>query len=180
MSLSCWCYMLGLITVLGAGAVLALPQAASRALNALPRNAVAGYVLSAVAWIWAGYAVHSMDLDIINPYKQYLFGVVPVCMVLTCLWMGNLLPCRAIGGILALFPHELLYTARSHLSAWRLVLVVLAYVAVIEGMVFILYPWKLRQMIVWFTARPALLRAAAALKLLLGLLLIALGATALK
>ena len=177
MLLSCWSYLLGLVFVLAGGFVLAKPDTAARALNALPRHTVAGYVLSVVAWIWAGYAVYSMDLDIINPYKGYLWVLVPACIALTWFWMGNLLPCRAIGGILMLFPYELLLVQRSHDSSWRLVLVVLAYVAIVKGMVFILYPWKMRQMIVWFTARPSLFRAVAAAEVLFGLLLIALGAT---
>ena len=180
MLLSCWSYLLGLMFVLAGGFALAKPGVASRALNALPRHTVAGYALSVVAWVWAGYAVYSMDLDIINPYKGYLWVVVPACIALTWLWMGNLLPCRAIGGILMLFPYELLHVQRSHDSSWRLVLVVLAYIAIIKGMVFVLYPWKMRQQIVWATARPLLFRSAAAAGLLLGLLLIALGATALR
>ena len=180
MSLSCWSYVLGLIFAAVGGLKLAKPDAVSRAVNALPRHAIAGYVLSVVAWVWAGWAVYSMDLDLINPYKGYLLFLVPACIALTWLWMGNLLPCRAIGGILMLFPYELLHVQRSHESPWRLVLVVIAYIAIVKGMVFILYPWKMRQMAVWLTASPLLFRSAAAVELLLGLLLIALGATAFR
>ena len=180
MSLSCWSYLLGIVFVLFGGFMLVKPGIASCALNALPRHAVAGYVLSIVAWVWAGYAVYLMDLDLINPYKGYLLFLVPACIALTWFWMGNLLPCRAIGGILMLFPYELLHVQRSHGSSWRLVLVVLAYIAIIKGMMYVLYPWKMRQQIVWLTARPLLFRSAAAVELLLGLLLIALGATVLR
>jgi len=180
MSLSGWAYVVGLICLSFGGFVLLLPAVASRALNALPRNAVAGYVLSIVAWAWAGYAVYSLDIDFINPYKYLLPYLVLVCIPLTWFWMGNLLPCRALGGILTLFPYALLYVARSHASPWRLVLVVLAYIAIVKGMVYLLYPWKLRQQIVWLTARPGLFRAAGATEALLGILLLALGATALR
>jgi len=180
MSLSCWSYLLGLVCLSFGGFVLLLPSAASRALNALPRHAVSGYVLSIVAWAWAGYAVNALDIDFINPHKQYLWGAVPVCIALTWWWMGNLLPCRAVGGILTLFPYAMLYTARSHESPWRLVLVVLAYLAIVKGMVYILYPWKMRQQIAWVTARPVLFRSVGAFDALLGILLLILGATALR
>ena len=180
MSLSCWAYVLGFVCLLFGGFAVLLPSAASRALNALPRHAVAGYVLSVIAWVWAGYAIYALDIDFINPYKQYLWGAVPVCIVLTWWWMGNLLPCRAIGGILTLFPYAMLYTARSHPSPGRLVLVVFAYIAIVLGMVYLLYPWKLRQQIVWVTARPVLFRAAGAAEALFGILLLALGATVLR
>ena len=180
MSLSCWSYVLGLVCLSFGGFVLLLPSVASRVLNALPRHAISGYVLSVIAWAWAGYAIYSLDIDFINPHKQYLWGAVPVCIALTWWWMGNLLPCRAIGGILTLFPYALLYTARSHASPWRLVLVVFAYIAIVKGMIYLLYPWKLRQQIVWVTARPALFRAAGIAEVLLGILLLTLGATVLR
>lgn len=180
MSLSCWSYVLGLACLLPGGFVLLAPSLAARAMNAFPRHAVSGYVLSVAAWAWAGYAVYMLDIDFINPYKVYLWGAVPVCMALTWFWMGNLLPCRAMGGILTLFPYALLCTARSHPSQWRLALVVFAYIAIVMGMVYLLYPWKLRQQIVWVTARPALFRAAGLAKALFGILLLALGATVLR
>ena len=177
---SCWAYTLGLVCLLSGGFVLLRPSGASRALSAFPRHAVSGYVLSIVAWAWAGYAAYMTDIDFINPYKYVLPFAVLACIPLTWYWMGNLLPCRALGGILVLFPYGLLHTVRSHPSPWRLVLVVFVYIAIIKGMVYILYPWKLRQQIVWVTARPALFRAAGTAGALLGLLMIVLGATALR
>ena len=180
MPVSCWAYVVGLVCVVFGGFVLASPSVASRALNALPRHAISGYVLSAIAWAWAGWAAYAMDIDIINPYKYLLPYVVLICIPLTWFWLDNLLPCRALGGILVLFPYGLLHTVRSHPSPWRLVLVVLAYIAIIKGMVFILYPWKMRQMIVWVTARPALFRVVGVVEAVLGIVLIALGATVLR
>ena len=180
MTVSCWSYTLGLVCLLFGGFVLARPADASRVLNALPRNKIAGYVLSVIAWAWAGFAVYSMDIDFINPYKHFLFFLVPACIVLTWFWMGNLLPCRALGGILTLFPYGLLLVTRSHPSQWRLVLVTVAYLAIIKGMVYLLYPWKMRQQIVWVTARPTLFRAVGAIDAGLGVLMIVLGATVLR
>ena len=180
MPLSCWSYLLGLICLLFGGFVLAKPEVAARALNALPRNAVAGFVLSTLAWVWAGYAVYCIDIDFLNPYKHVLLFALFACIPLTWFWMDNLLPCRALGGILTLFPYELLHAARHHPSPWRLALVVFAYAAIIKGMVFILYPWKMRQMIVWATKSPLLFRAFGAVEAVLGALFIALGATALR
>jgi len=180
MPLSCWSYTLGLVCVLFGGVVLLCPFNASRVLNAFPRNAVSGYVLCVIAWVWAGYAAYMTDIDFINPYKYLLPFLVLVCIPLTWFWMGNLLPCRAFGGILTLFPYRLFLVARSHPSLWRLVLVVFAYIAIIMGMAYLLYPWKLRRQIVWVTARPALFRTLGAFDVLLGILMIALGATVLR
>jgi len=180
MTLSSWCYVLGCcLGVLGVS-LLALPEKISRSLNALPRHQIAGYVLTAVAWIWAGYALWSMDLDLINPYKTYLPVIVAACIPLTCWWMENLLASRAIGAILTLFPYELLHTARAHQSPWRLVMVTFAYICIIKGMILLLYPWQMRRAIVFVTARPWLFKAMACAHIALGGLMIGLGATVLR
>jgi hypothetical protein len=180
MTLSVWCTVIG--GCLGAWGLffLVLPEKMSRILNALPRQVIVGYVLTAIAWSWAGYALWMMDLDLINPYKCYLPIAVAACIPLTCWWMENLLACRALGAILTLFPYELLHVARVHQSPWRLVLVTFAYICIVKGMVLILYPWQMRRAIVYVTARPWLFRTVAVAHLGLGLLIIALGASVLK
>lgn len=180
MLLSCWCYLLGIVCVVFGGTAALAPAFLSRVYNALPRNKAAGYVFSTIAWIWAGYAVWNVGIDFLEPFKKFIPVLVLVCIPLTWVWMDNLLPCRAIGGLLCLFPYELLHVARSHPSAWRLVMVTLAYLCIIYGMILLLYPWKLRQIIVWITARPTLFRLSGVLDALIGLFIIVLGATVLR
>lgn len=180
MPLHCWCYLLGLICVLLGASIALAPAPLSRFYSALPRSAAAGYVLSTLAWAWAGYALWTMNIDFMMPFQKYIPLIVLACIPLTWLWLDNLLPCRAIGGLLCLFPYELLHVARVHASPWRLVVVAFAYLCIVKGMVLLLYPWKMRQAIAWFTQRPALFRLAGALNALAGLLLIALGAAALR
>ena len=180
MFLSSWCYLLGIVCVLLGGTAVAAPVPVSRVWNALPRDKVAGYVLSTLAWVWAGYALWVMGLDILMPFKKYIPFAVLVCIPLTWFWLDNLLPCRALGGLLTLFPYELLHVARVHQSEWRLVVVTLAYLCIVWGMVLLLYPWKLRQVIAWATARPAIFRGIGALHILLGIFLISLGALVLR
>ena len=180
MSLQCWCYLLGFICVLLGASIVLAPAPLSRFYNALPRSKTAAYLLSTIAWIWAGYALWTMGLDVLMPFQKYIPFAVLVCIPLTWFWLDNLLACRAIGGILVLFPYELLHAARVHESPWRLVVVTLAYLCIVKGMILILYPWKMRQAIVWFTQRPALFRIGGALNTLIGIILLALGTTVLK
>ena len=180
MPLSCWCYLLGLICLLLGVAVAAAPGPLARFYNALPRSQTAGFIVSAIAWVWAGYALWTMELDLLVPFKKFLPIAVLACIPLTWYWLDNLLTCRAFGGILVLFPYELLHAARVHPSPWRLAVVALAYLCIVKGMILLLYPWKMRQAIVWITRRPALFRLAGALNALLGLFLIGLGATVLR
>lgn len=180
MPLHCWSYLLGLICVLTGAAIAADPSRPSRFCNALPRSVIAGYALSAIAWLWAGYALWTMNIDFLMPFKKYIPFAVLACIPLTWFWLDNLLTCRAFGAILTLFPYELLHVARVHASPWRLVLVTLAYLCIVKGMILLLYPWKMRQALVWLTQSPARFRLAGVLDVLLGLFLIALGATVLR
>ncbi len=180
MPLHCWSYLLGLICVLMGAAIVAAPAPLSRFFNVLPRSVIAGRTLSSIAWVWAGYALWTMQLDFLVPFKKFLPVAVLVCAPLTWFWLDNLLTCRALGAILVLFPYELLHIARVHPSPWRLVLVTLAYLCIVKGMILILYPWKMRQLIIWITQRPARFRLAGALDVLLGLFLIGLGAAVLR
>jgi hypothetical protein len=180
MSLSVWCYLLGVIFVLTGVAIAAASSPLARLFNAFPRSTAAGYALSTVAWIWAGYALWAMNLDFLQPFAKFIPIAVLVCIPLTWFWLDNLLPCRAFGGLLTLFPYELLHVARVHASPWRLVLIVFAYLCIVKGMILLLYPWKMRQVIVWFTQRPGVFRLAGIADVAFGLLLIGLGATVLR
>jgi len=180
MPLACWCYLLGLLCLLPGLAVALFPAGSARAFNAFPRHKVAGMVVSAVAWVWAGYALWTMGLDLLMPFKKFIPVAVLVCIPLTWFWLDNLLSCRALGGLLVLLPYELLHVARVHPSPWRLVVVVFAYLCIVKGMVLLLYPWKMRQVIVWVTQRPALFRLAGVLNVLTGLFLVWLGAAVLR
>ncbi len=179
MSLHCWCYLLGTIaTLCGVGALIK-PNPFSKAANAMPRNNLAGWILSTIAWTWGGYALWQMGLDILMPYQKFIPFAILVCIPLTWFWLDNLLACRSLGAILMLFPYELLHIARVHPSAWRLVPVSLAYISIIAGMTFMLHPWRLRQLIVWATAQPTRFRTINIVKLLLGIILITLATTTL-
>ena len=180
MSLSMWSWILGIVFGAFGGALLARPLRMGSALKAFPRSVWAGRILSAVAWIWAAYAINMMGLDFLEPYKRVLNIVAVICIPLTWYWMDNLLSCRALGGILTLFPYELLHVARIHSSPARLVLVVLAYLFIVYGMWLILYPWTLRKHIDWVVLKEGRIRGTAALFLVSALVLVGLGATVLR
>lgn len=172
-----WSYLLAAICFVTGGMMVGAPALSMRLYGAFPRSKPAGYLLSTVAWVWAGYALWSMGIDFLEPFKQYIPFAVLACIPLTWFWMENLLPPRALGGILVLFPYELLHVARAHSSPWRLVLVTIAYVCIVKGMILLLYPWKFRQVVEWLTARSLLWRVGGAVKIVLGILLVVLGAT---
>ena len=109
-----------------------------------------------------------MPLSLLDPYKRFLPLVVLVCIPLSWYWLDELLACRAMGGLLMLFPAPLLLCVRSHPSPWRLVLVTAAYLAIIKGMVLMLYPWHMRRVCHAMAASTALRLAGGAVGVLAG------------
>jgi len=144
------------------------------------RNRILGIILTLIAWVWAGHALWVLPIDFITPYRKYIPYLVLVCAPLTCISMANLLPCRALGAILVLYPYTLLITARSHTSDWRLVIITIAYISIIKGIILILYPWKMRQCIEWTKDKPLILRIGGFINLGLSATLIYLGMTILR
>ncbi len=175
--MSFWSFLIAIVCLTSGGLIVGAPNMMARLYCAFPRSKIAGYLLSTIAWIWAGYALGSMGLDFLEPYKRYLPVAVLVCTPLSWFWLDNLLSCRALGGVLTLFPYELLHVARKDASSWRLVLVVVAYVCIVKGMILLLYPWKLRQAAQWLAAHQVVFRLCGAVKLAVGILLAVLGAT---
>jgi len=179
MTCSHWSLLLGGLLLATALLALAAPALASRLGRGFARDAWTGRVLSTAAWAWSGWALYVMPLELLEPVRQWIPLLALIAIPLTWWWMPELLSCRAAGGLLALFPCPLLLVARVHPSEWRLVVVSLAYVAIVAGMDFILYPYHLRRALDWITARPARLRLTALASAVLGAFLAGLALTVL-
>ena len=175
MNASQWSLVLGAVLLLKGLFALGATAAAVRRAQSFARDVWIGRVLATVAWIWAGWALYTMPLEFLAPLRHWIPLAILVCIPLTWWWMADLLACRAVGGLLVLFPCPLLLAVRFHPSAWRLVLVAFAYAAVVTGMALILYPYFLRRWLDWLAVKPGRLRAAGAASLALGALFLALG-----
>ena len=182
-----WFFALGL-PLFGYGLFTVLkPDPAARFLLAFPRHRLAGWVLCAVAWIWTAYEVDTIGIEVFDRIVRRLWflgtdipGMVwilaAVLTVLTCLWMENLLPVRALCAILMLFPAELFPAVRLCDTSWRLALVVFAYVCAVVGMFGMFYPWHLRRFLFWRAAARSRVVGFGCAYLATGALFLALGA----
>ena len=181
-----WFFMLG-VPLFGYGLFTVLrPQLAARLLAAFPRNRIAGQVLCAAAWLWTAYEVDTIGIEVFDRIVRrlwFLSSDIPgmvwilaiVLTVLTCLWMENLLPLRALSALFMLFPAELFPAVRLCDSSARLTLVVFAYVCAVAGMIGMFYPWHLRRAITWRVAKPARVMGFGAAYLAIGALFLVLG-----
>ncbi len=175
-----WYLVLGL-PLLGLGLfALVRTSLMAKALTAFPRNRLAGQLLCAVAWFGTAYECDNFGIDIFDKFLKVFPGEVwilaIVLTVLTCMWMENLLPIRALCGIFMLFPAELLPVTRNCVSYWYLAPVVFAYICAIIGMFGMFYPWRFRQVLTWVSQQPPRVRVAGGAFLAVGLLFTVLGA----
>lgn len=180
MPLHCWCHTLSLLLLISGASALLKPKMMNAAMQKFCRHRVIGIILCLIAWAWAGHALWVLPIDFLTPYRKHIPYLILVCAPMTCVSMKNLLPCRALGGILVLYPYNLLLMVRSHASPWRLLVVAIAYISIIKGMTLLLYPWKMRQCVVWMRDKPLLTRVSGAINLILGGLLAWLGMTVLR
>jgi hypothetical protein len=107
--------------------------------------------------------------------RQFLWILTPVSILAICVLVDELLSCRALGAILVLLPSVMLSSAQWHPSPWRYVMLELAYVFALIGMVAIAQPFRLRDIILWFSKTPRRLRVTASANALLALLLVLIG-----
>ncbi len=175
LSLSTCSISLGIILLMIYAWLWCRPEQSLDALRRFPRSAHAGRILAAVALIWCGLLLYYTPLGPVEPYKAWLFAVVPSTILLVITVMPELLAVRALGGILVIIPTILLEAARWHESPWRLVITVFAYGMVLKGTAFICTPYWMRHGIDWAASTPTRWRLSIGTGTAISLLLLLLG-----
>lgn len=145
---------LTLLHILEAGLVISLvlgrfmlydSAAAQRALAAFPRSRPAAWILTAIDLAWVVLIMRGASLgrfDILKPYLP-LAGVATFAAIV---WgLDELLAVRALGGLLLLLGDPILDAVRWTGGAWPIAAAVLAYILVIVGAVWVLWPWTFRK-----------------------------------
>lgn len=125
--------------------MLLAPAAAQRALAAFPRSRAAAWILTALDLAWVVLIMRGASLgrfDILKPYLP-LAGVATFAAIV---WgLDELLAVRALGGLLLLLGDPILDAVRWTGGAWPIAAAVLAYILVIVGAVWVLWPWTFRK-----------------------------------
>ena len=167
--------LLGGLGLTAGVACLAFPRGVRAGLLAFPRSKWPGWILTAVCVFWITWVIRHAALGRFEVVKP----VIPVLGFLTfgaVVWLlDELLAPRALGGLLMLVANPMLMGVRWADSAWRFVIVAIAYAWVIAGCALMLHPWLFRKLAAPFTDNPGRLRLVAAGKLLGGGILLAAG-----
>lgn len=167
--------VLGAVISAAAAYGLAQPAGALKGLRKFPRSLLWGYALMMLGTVWFLYYLSLESVSDFANYKPYMFGGFALLGVLACIYLTDFLAVRGLAIVLMLLAKLIVDTAHLDASPWKLVLVVWAYLMVVAGIWFTVSPWRCRDIIEWFTASEARVRAASATRLAFGLLLVGLG-----
>jgi len=170
-------FILAALLALSSIPALLAPARFRAAVMAFPRSLWPGWILSAVCLAWVAWVILHASLGRFDFLKPYVYAAAPIAFFLVIKFMDELLAPRALGGLLMLLANPVLNVARWHDSAWRLLLVVIAYVWVVVGIVLMLSPYRFRQVAERLTRTNGIIRGLALIRLTIALLLLGLGVT---
>lgn len=151
-------------------------------LKRLPFSTIAGRVMLVVAGLWAFFlfrgldlgfvAIPRMDLGEFFHLRPFLLMIVPVTVFLVILYCEEFLSARAMGCLLLLAAAVPLDAAFLKEPASRLLLVVLAYAAILKGLFWVGMPYLLRDQVNWATATVGRWRLLCAAGMLYGVMIL--------
>ena len=163
--------VLSAVFLLGGLPMLLAPADAQRALAAFPRSRAAAWILTAIDLAWVVFIMSHAELGLFNILKPYL-PIVGIGVFAAIVWgLDELLAVRALGGLLLLLGDPILDAVRWTGGAWPIAAAILAYILVITGAVWVLWPWSFRKTHERLTRTPLRWRIWSALWIALGLAL---------
>lgn len=172
-----------LAIVLGLGVVvpqiygLTKPAAFAARVRKFPRSLPAGIVLMLLGTAWFVYYLNEESLSDFVAYKPVLLGGFAAVGVASCVYVQDFLAVRGLAVVMLLLAKLMVDTARWAPTRWNLVIVTWAYVLVLAGIWFTLYPWHLRDLLNFATANEKRVRIGSAIRLAFGLFVVVLGFT---
>lgn len=133
-------------------ALLFAPKQYRVFLQRFPRDTWIGRGLSALAILWAAWLVYNMPLGRFETWQPLVWPAAVGLGGFVWYYMDELLGPRALGALLLLYPAPVLASARLHSSPWSVVMSVIAYVCVVQGIALMLGPYWFRLAVERFLA----------------------------
>jgi hypothetical protein len=177
---------LSLLTIL-LGVGLGLPQIAgltqparlSAAARKFPRNLPAGVALMLLGTAWFVWNVNIEPIADFSAFKPYMMAGFIAVGVLSCIFVQDFLAVRGLAVVLLLLGKLMVDTGRPHLGESPFVLVIQAwaYVFVVAGIWYTIFPWKMRDFVNWATATESRIRLLSGVRLAFAAFVLLLGLT---
>jgi hypothetical protein len=141
-----------------------------------PRSVWIGRVVMLVVAIWAGYRLYGAATDDWAWARTPVVLGVPTAYVLIIFFAEQFLAVRATAALMLLVANVAVRAADLHESPWRLVVTVLAYVWVVAAIWMAAAPNHCRDALQWLMASDERCRAVCGAGLVIGAVLVLLGA----
>jgi hypothetical protein len=180
MKLSTLSIVLGLVVCLPQIYGLLKPAAFATAARKFPRATPVGVLLMIVGTVWFLWNVNTEAASDFAAYKDKMMLFFAAVGLGTCIFVRDFLAVRGLAVVFLLLAKLMVDTARWADTEWRLVIVAWAYVLVVAGMWFTVSPWRLRDLLFWFTATEKRIKLGCAARLAFGILVLLLGLTAFR
>ena len=156
------------------------PAGFAAAVRKFPRSIPWGYALMLLGTAWFIYNLSQESISDFAAYKNLLFAGFAAVGIGSCIYVQDFLAVRGMAVVMLLLAKLLVDTARWAETDWRLVVVSWAYLLVIGGIWFTVWPWHLRDLLNWAVANETRVRVGSVLRLAFGILLVVLGVTAFR
>jgi hypothetical protein len=144
--------IVGLFLAVLSGFCLRKSEEMKRWMGAFPRSRSLGIGLLTAAAVWSFCLVRTMDLGEFSSYRTTFTLIIPVAFYLTVTYVDEFLAARALGILLLLLAELIIEAAFLKPQYSRLLIVVIAYLAIIKGMFFVGMPYLMRDGIQWLTS----------------------------
>ena len=177
--------LLGVFLAALSGYSLAKPAAVGQAMRGFSRANAPGYVLILAATAWFLWSIKVEDMADYREIKQWFYIGFGAVGIGSCIFLRDFLAVRGLAVFMLLLANLMLNTQRiymlkapeAHMSEWRLVFAVWAYMIIFMSMWLVISPWRMRDMMEWMLTKPRRLEAKSWFRLAFGILLIVLGLT---
>lgn len=159
---------------------VANPKGFAASVRKFSRSTLWGYALILVATVWFIGNVKREPIADFEPLKPALFALFTAVGIGTCVFVKDFIAVRGAAVVMLLLAKLMVDVARWSPSEWRLVIVIWAYAWVAAGMWFTVSPWRLRDLLQWFTATEQRVRVGSAVRAAFGIFVVLLGMTAFR
>jgi len=153
------------------------PAAFAAGVRKFPRSLPCGVGLMLLGTVWFVWNLNLESISDFAAWKPVLLAGFAGVGVASCIYVQDFLAVRGLAVVLLLLAKLMVDTARWAQTDWRLVVVTWAYVLVIAGIWFTIWPWHLRDLLNWATADEKRVRIGSAIRLAFGLFVAVLGVT---
>ncbi len=161
---------------------LARPAQLAAAARKFPRDLTAGIALMLLGTAWFVWNVNVEPIADFSAFKPYLMAGFAAVGVLSCIFVQDFLAVRGLAVVFLLLGKLMVDTGRPHLGESPFVLVIQAwaYVLIVAGMYFTIWPWRLRDLVHWATATESRTRMLSGVRLAFAVFVAILGFTAFR